>query len=195
LGRHAEAAGDETKAQEWYGRTRFDIYPRDLLLSRSILYMEHNAVIDAESVLKKYMGMNNEDARGWKLLGEVQLRQFRAREAVESFRQAYLLARWNDAGIVRGYVQALMDAGRGRELALQGPEILRLMEAYATAIRKNTHFIALSGNVEQFMELSKLAKQVYGDDKGRINGWMRDVEEGAQQARRDFSSRRPGFLW
>ncbi|MFA6039097.1 MAG: O-antigen ligase family protein [Candidatus Peribacteraceae bacterium] len=195
LGRHAEVAGKTQEAQEWYARAANDIFPRDILLSRAILYMDVNASLDAERVVREYLRTNGEDARAWKLLGELQLKTFHASEAVDSFRQAYLLSRWNDVGVVRGYLQSLAEAGKGGEIGEQGGEILALMEAFATAIRNNTHFITLSGNVEQYVELSTLAERLFGAEGERIRGWVRTVEESAQETRLEFSSRRPGYLW
>ncbi len=192
LGRHAEAAGKKQEALEWYKRAEPHLFPRDMHLSRAILFVEQTAYVEAQQAVERYLALNGEDARAWKIQGDIQMKLFQADKALRSYQQAFLFSKYNDVGILRGYLDALARNGKQREA--QG-EMVRLLGAFADAIQRNTHFIALSGNVEQYHELARIAAMLYPDNAARIRELDVAVEQHAKEVRADFTARKPGYLW
>ncbi len=195
LGRHAEAAGKTEIALQWYAEADGDFFPRDMLLSRALQYLKIHRLQEAEQVTRKYLMSNNQDARAWKILGDIQVENGRAGDALDSYRSAFRLSMYNDVGIVHGYLLALSIRGDTQELSDAESAVYLLAKEFDNGIGKNTHFIALSGNVEEFHQLMLLAEQVYPSEAQKYRTMDEDAMKHAEQARNDFSARKPGYLW
>lgn len=195
LGRRAEAAGEIDAALAWYARSGWDMFPRDLALSRASLLLKKQLLFDAERMLLGYTRTNAEDARGWKLLGETEMQLFHAPEAVRDFRQAFLLSRFNDIGIARDELIALATSGDRAGVDGVRGDMEALLQAFGAAIQKNTHFIALSSNVEQFADLAKTAASLYPQDAAALRTLNDEVQSHARAVREEYSTRRAGMLW
>jgi O-antigen ligase len=195
LGRRAEAAGRWQQALQWYGRSEDALFSRDLDLSRASIYLRQNLFIEAETVAQRYVARNAEDARGWKTLGEIEMTLFRKDEALRDTREAFLLSRMNDIGVTNDYLNALTEAGDRKEIASMQPEILGLARSFADAIGKNTHFIALSQNVEGFDTFVRTASALYPSGAGELQKLDAEAQRAAATTRAEYSARRPGYLW
>jgi O-antigen ligase len=194
LGRREEARENIPGALSWYARSVDSLFPRDVQLSRARYLVKQNAFIDAENALGEYLRGNAEDARAWKLLGEIQLQMQRREEAVRSLDQAYVLGKWNDAGIAFDELKALLSANDTNRIQKLKPSVLQLITKYARALNDNTHYIALSQNLEQYMELSRVAGAVYPDDAPTIMQTAVAIRDKAVQMRGQ-SKVQKGYLW
>ena len=143
IGRHAEAAGRGDDALVWYLRSANEVFSRDLRLSTAHLLTRRGRYVEAHAALDRSLAQNEEDARGWKLLGELALIERDMPLAIRSYEQAYHSAKWNDLSVVSGLLQAFDKAGDSQSIGARKPEVDHLLESYAKAIVANTHFIAL----------------------------------------------------
>lgn len=194
LGRREEARGNVPGALSWYARSVDSLFPRDLQLSRAKLLVGQNASIDAEIALDEYIRGNAEDARAWKLLGEIQMQTQRWNDAVRSSDQAFLLGKWNDAGIALDELQALSSANEMDRIKNLKPLFLLLITKYARALNDNTHFIALSQNLERYMELTRAAGAAYPDDAPELLQTAGTIRDKAVQMRAQSGTQK-GYLW
>lgn len=196
LGRHAEAAGQTEVALLWYDRAAGEWLSRDMHLSRAALLIGNDGrALEALDAIATYQGENAQDARGWRLLGEAQMRLGDPAAAVESFQTALGYGAYNDLGIVHGYVSALLAAERKPELDQKKDQIDALLWAYDDAIERNAHFIALSGNVEECIAVASLMASVYPKDEPRYDILAARVDRNARRERARLQARTPGILW
>lgn len=195
LGREAERAGNAQNALEWYRRAEGGFFPRDLVLSEADQYLRVSDPVSAERTLNRYLSLNSEDARAWKLLGGVETQLFRQKQALRAYEQAYILGRYNDAGITSGYLTSLQmenDQARIEQLA---PSVRTVAEEFARAIQDNSHYVAISKNVERFQEWMTVASQLYPKESSEWNRLSQQAASAAQAARAQFSARPDGYLW
>ncbi|OGJ73091.1 hypothetical protein A2454_00135 [Candidatus Peribacteria bacterium RIFOXYC2_FULL_55_14] len=195
LGRHAEAAGDTAAALTWYERAKGEWFSRDLHLSRAKLLSEQGRHEEAKAAVEEYFTQNREDARAWKRLGEIEVAQGNAGAAKEAYTQAYTLGRFNDIGITEGLVEVLLLQGDRQQIDQRHPEFESLLQSFGNAIVLNTHFIALSPNVEAFIRLADRFAQLYPENAPLYVVLAARADHNAKLERERIAARLPGFLW
>ncbi|MEK7591079.1 MAG: O-antigen ligase family protein [Patescibacteria group bacterium] len=195
IGRHAEAAGRGDDALVWYLRSANEVFSRDLRLSTAHLLTRRGRYVEAHAALDRSLAQNEEDARGWKLLGELALIERDMPLAIRSYEQAYHSAKWNDLSVVSGLLQAFDKAGDSQSIGARKPEVDHLLESYAKAIVANTHFIALGPNVESFLELANGLATMYPDEAPHYQILGARIDRHAKTERDKLKARVPGYLW
>lgn len=195
MGRHAMAAGNADAALVWFERSHAGLFSRDLYLSEAQLFMADNRFDDAAVALDHYQALNPHDPRLWKLRGELLLAQDRPADALPVLEEAYARGRYTDLGITRLLLEAVRQAGREGEYMSRKIEFDGLFSAYASAVEANTHFIALSHNVEELRRLSQLLLALYPSDEQRYAAITQRAADHAQEERERLSARTPGMLW
>lgn len=195
LGHHAEQAYQSEQAQVWYGRSLLSLYPRDLLLGSAVLYQKGGFYMDSQRVIEWYLSWNPEDARGWFIKGENEVKLFRAKNAQQSLQQAYVLGKMNDVAITLSYVQALVAAGQHAKVANMEEQLFSLSTSYAGAIARDAHFIARTGNVEAFVSLCGTLEKLYPGRKEAYRKMATNASEAAKEIRLRAESAQSGMLW
>lgn len=195
FGRHADAAGDKRAALEWYAKSDGELFSRDLLLSKAVILMDEGRTQEAGEALHAYAKLNPHDARVWKLLGILSLKRRDPALAYGHIRRAHELGRMTDLGITTLYLQSALAAGKTEDLRARKTDIDTLFSQYATAIGRNTHFIALSRNVEELQTVARLLSQLYPSESKRYLEIARQAADHAAEERSRLSSRTPGILW
>lgn len=191
--RHAEAAGDEETALAYYRKTDASLFPRDAWLSRAVMLLNARKFIEAENAAVTYIAENSEDARGWRLLGDIYLAWNKRVDAIRAYEKAYDYGKANDAGIIRGLV-FLLKSDRIK-LNQRRHEIDSLLNDYGYAIEHNTHFIALGSNVEEAVSLAELLAQLYPAEADVYLSLADRMTEHASEERSRLASRPRGMLW
>jgi O-antigen ligase len=195
LGRHAQAAGDTEAALEWYERSSAQRFSRDLHLSRAQLFIEKGDYAKATEVLNVYAAQNEEDGRLWKLRGDLCTAQNDAACARTTYERAYVLYGWNDLSILRFLVESMIAADGKESVDLQKEEFTGRMRAFANAIERNAHFIALSHNVEELMLLTKRFAALYPEEEPAYLVLGAAAARNAESERSRLQTRSPGVLW
>ena len=191
--RRAEKAGNDVAAMHWYSETDPSLFPRDAWLSRARIHLANDRPKDAQEAITHAMNLNAEDYRIWKLQGDLFLKEEKTKDALDAFETAYRFGRYNDLGITRVLVELL----RGDKGALDSRrhEFELLMNDFGLAIQENTHFIALSSNVEEMTKLADLLSGVYPSDAPVYAALERRSREHADLERLRLSARPRGLLW
>ena len=179
----------------WYERSRGEIFSRDMHLSRTQLQVAAGNVAAAQDALDAYFSMNQEDARVWKLQGDLALKQRDVSLAVRSYEHAYSVAKYNDLSTVYGLLDALNQSGNSQAIGARKEQIDELLMAYASAIVENTHFIALGYNVEAFLAVIQLLGELYPDEAPKYQILGARVDRHAKEERTKLEARPPGYLW
>ena len=195
LGRHAEIQGDRERALAWYERSRGEIFSRDMHLSRTQLLSAAGNFPAAQDALDSYLTMNQEDARGWKLQGDLALKHRDLSLAERSYEQAYSVSKYNDLSTMYGLLDALNQSGNSQAIGARKAEIDQLLLAYATAIVENTHFIALGHNVEAFIAVTDTLGELYPDEAPKYQILAARIDRHAKEERAKLEARPPGYLW
>jgi O-antigen ligase len=194
FGRHSLAAGDAATAQEWFDASRGELFSRDLLLSSAQLHLQQSQTGAALAVLDDYQKLNALDARAWRLRGETLLVSNNITEATEALERAYELGRYIDIGTLRLLLQSY-NAGQSEAYKARKEEFDLLFRAYADAILQNTHFIALSQNVEELQKVSRLLSIAFPNDAQRYASIAREALNHAKDERSQYAEKEPGLLW
>ncbi|MFA5800684.1 MAG: O-antigen ligase family protein, partial [Candidatus Peribacteraceae bacterium] len=192
IARRAEAAGDAAAALEWYNRTNRALFSRDQWLSRGVISLSLERLSDARLATERYLQMNEQDARAWRLLGDIGLRAGNYREAFNAYTRAYAFGRYNDIGITRGFVYV---SAHSKLLGARRKDVDELMNEFGLAIEQNTHFVALSKNVEELVSLSDLMAQIFPADHQAYRALAREATLSAREVRARFTARSRGLLW
>lgn len=195
LGRHAMAAGKTDTALQWFGRSHYALFTRDLYLSEAQLNMQKQNFDAAELSLDRYQKLNAYDPRLWKLRGELSLRLNENDRAVKSLERAYELGKYTDLSILRLLLESMRRTGNLEDFAPRKLEFDTLFSDYADAIEQNTHFIALSQNVEELQSVSRILSQMYPVDEVRYKAIARSASAHAREERDRYAARTPGMLW
>lgn len=193
--RHAEAAGRTEEALEWYGRSEGELFGRDMLLSKAVLLMDADRTQESGEVLNEYAMLNPHDARVWKLKGILALKTGDPALAFESIAKAFELGKMTDLGITTLYLQSARAAGKLDVIRAQKTDIDTLFSLYANAIGQNTHFIALSRNVEELQTVARLLGQIIPEGAREYTTIARQAADHAEAERARLTSRTPGILW
>ena len=193
IGRHAEKRGDTEAALTWYRRSSPEIFTRDLLLSQSRLEEQEATQL---GLLKEYRERNPIDYRSYRQEGDMLL--FTAENpqlAIAAFTKALDGGKWNDLGITRGLIEAHQSAQQLEAIDQLKPEVDGLLIAFADAIERNAHFIALSQNVEEFIIICNRLASLYPEEAPRYQVMAAKADHHAQIERAKIQSRAPGYLW
>ncbi len=193
FGRHAEAAGKADEALAWYDQADGEWFSRDMYLGKANLLYPASYQAEAVEMLERYLAENAEDARAWKLYGDF-LEQ-RDPKRMDAYARAYAYGRYDYVGMINAYLVFLRDEKGGEKLDSLEPELDKLFQNYAEAIKFNVHFIALSQNVEEFQELANTLAQLYPVKAAAYRKASDEAWAKAQQERTRFAERQPGMLW
>lgn len=195
FGRHAEARGEPVIALNWYKKASPQRFSRDMHLSRSQLLLGMDQLDDAKVAAEYYIRRNGADARGWKLLGDVCLAQRDIVCAIESYDEAFVRNRYNDMSTVYIHAKLQRDMGARKGVDQNRRQYEELMNDFALAIEQNAHYIALSNNVEELVNMSQLFAEMYPADEPLYVVLGAKMERKAQEARDTVKARPPGYLW
>ncbi len=193
LARKAEAAGDLPRALELYEMTDNALFPRDQWLSRGVILLSLGKVAEAQRATERALQLNEQDARAWRLLGDIELKAAQWDKALTAYTRAYSFGRYNDIGIARGFVYLKMQ--EGKMLSDRRQEVDLLLNEFGLAIEQNTHFIALSQNVEQLVSLCDLMAKMYPVDREAYRALATEAMTHAKRERSRISAHAQGFLW
>lgn len=194
-GRHAEAEGRITDALGWYRAATHEWLSRDLHLSEAALRLRNGDYADALLAVEKYMKENKQDARAWKMKGDILLRMQDYAEAKQALDTAYALGKYTDLSILELLLRTSKDETARADLLSRKLEFDALFSSYADAIERNTHFIALSANVESLMAISRELSALFPTDENRYKLIARKANSHAQEERSTLKARTPGYLW
>ncbi len=192
--RRAEVRGDLSSALSWYERTNASLFPRDAWLARGEMLLALNQLPKAEQALDRSLGYNEQDGRAWRLLGDIYLRWKKPQDALRAYEKAYVFARYNDIGISRGLMYLLRDQD-AEELLMRRHEFDMLLNEFGLSIMQNTHFIALSQNVEELIALCDLLAETFPESASAYRQLARRVQIHATEERAKTASRPHGLLW
>jgi hypothetical protein len=211
LGRRAEAREERGAALYWYERSEGEWFSRDLRLSQAQLLLAEREPKQAEETVHAYLKENSEDARAWKLLGRTLTAEERNEEAIPALERAFALGSWNDLSISRELLEALLAetyrqatsaeaaASQGLPLHPRIAEVLPTIEervlAFAQAITKNTHFVALSPNPEEAVKILILLSILQPEKVEEYQALITQIDAKAEAERLKLRSRPPGWLW
>ncbi len=195
LGRRDEARGDYQGALYWYALSRFQLFTRDMHLSRTQLYLDHGDLDQASEALNQYFLQNSEDARAFILQGDIARYQESFVTAQASYEEAYKRGRYNYLPPIEGLIITMKETRQTENLRKRKAEFDAVMMKYAEAILQNSHFIALSQNVEEFAQLTTMMSLTYPEDITRYKELRQKVVAQASEEREKFSARTPGYLW
>ncbi len=195
LGRRADAAGDDRTALLWYERSVPEWFSRDLLLARASLLEQGGLLDEADAVLAQSIEENSVDARAWRIRAELALRRNEHELAVRYADHAYRLGRYTDIGILRVVIDAGVQAGEADGLRARKQEFDTLFAAYAEAIERNTHHIALGGSVEELHTIAAQLSRLFPNDAERYLDISSDAAAHAEVERAIYAARPAGLLW
>jgi len=195
FGRLAEARGEEEAALVWYGRASGEFFKRDLLLSTARIHTHRSEYAEAEEAIDIYMDANNQDYRALKRLGETALFRGQKEKALDAYMGAYQRGKWNDLGVLYGIMEVHLSMDNTDAIRKLRPEIDGVIQKYSAAILSNTHFIAVSPNVEEFIVILNTMARLFPEDAPRYQVMAAKADHHALTERQRIESRPPGFLW
>lgn len=203
LGRHAEAMGDDRTALDRYEQAAREWFSRDLLLSRARLLERQGLLDDADTVLGISLVENSVDARAWRMRAELAVRRNQTELAYRYAMHAYALGRYTDIGILRVVIDtgralqrdAAIPADRKPDLRARKQDFDALFSAYAEAIERNTHHIALGGSVEELQTVAGQLAELFPTDAKRYRQIAADAARHAEVERANYAARPVGLLW
>jgi len=163
LGRRAQAQGEAATALKWYGRSEGEWYARDLRLSEGQIFLQNKRFSEAKGAAERFLKVNSLDSRGWKLLAEsnVGLKDYSG--SLIAYEKAYTQGRMVDLGTMRGLLQMTLKVSGKKALTHRRAEFDQLLKKYYTAFERNAHFILLSRNVGEFVQIMDIMSDLYPD--------------------------------
>jgi len=192
--RRAEASGQALESLRWYALTDASLFPRDAWLARGAMLLALNQLPQAEEALDRSLGYNDQDARAWRLLGDIYLRWNKRQDALRAYEKAYDFGKYNDIGITRGLIYLLRNQD-AEEMLSRRHDFDMILNEFGLAITENAHFIALGRNVEELVALSDLLAEMYPADADAYRQLARRSQTHANQERAKTASRPRGILW
>lgn len=194
-GRHSEAAGNTDAALLWYYKAHGQWFSRDMHLSEAELYLQKDDMGEALQAANLYIRENSFDPRGWKEKGIVLLRTGDTADAALAFEEAYKRGKYTDLGLLGLLLQSARTPAAKTDMIARKMEFDTLFSLYANAIEHNTHFIALSRNVEELQSVSRQLSALFPTDEKRYKQIARSAAAHAQDERSRYTARTPGKLW
>ncbi|MCF7845021.1 MAG: O-antigen ligase family protein [Kiritimatiellales bacterium] len=197
FGRHAEARGELEKALYWYDQAKDQKMSRDMHLSRAKILFDLRRLDEAKSAISDYFDQNKEDPRAWKRLGDILRSLKQSDEALEMYNIAYEMGgKYNDASIMNAHTELLMDANEWMKLEEIKNEYTAVMKEFVDAIENNTHFVALSPNVEEVIELANHFSVIHNKKEAPLYQVMAArADHHSKLEREKIKARSPGYLW
>lgn len=194
FGRHALAAGETKAALEWFNLSENELYSRDLFLGQAQIYLQDAATGSGLLMLDRYQELNTHDARAWRLRGEALLIAGRTDDAIVALQHAYNKGRYADIGILRLLLEAFQIEGKGA-IQSKKQEFDAHFRIFADAVNQNTHFIALSTNVEELVKVARLLSDAFPADATRYHSIAKEAQTHAKKERLQYSEKTLGILW
>ncbi len=195
LGRRAEAGERVADAVQWYERSRRQLFGRDLLLGLAGLRAGTGAEEDALRDLEAYERQNSRDARLWLLRGNIEEKLGRYPEAKAAYERVWEYGKYNILNSLSGLLRVAEATNDRALLDARKEEFLTVFRAYADAILANTHFIALSGSVEELQHVSNYLIRAYPDAGPEIRERTAKAARHASEERSHLTERKHGLLW
>ncbi len=192
--RRYEAQGSPLGALRWYALTNQSLFPRDAWLARGAILLSLHQLPQAEEAIDISLGFNEQDGRAWRLLGDIYLRWNKPQDALRAYEKAYVFAKYNDIGILRGLIYLLKNQD-AEELLSRRHEFDMLLNEFGLAIEENAHFIALSKNVEDLVALCDILAVLYPEDANAYRSLARRSQNHANEERAKTASRPRGIIW
>jgi tetratricopeptide (TPR) repeat protein len=199
MGRHAEVRDDTVIALRWYDRSTGEFFSRDMHLSRALLATMRSETDRAEEAITKYLALNAQDPRGWRLQGDIARQGEDMSAALVAYQKAYEFGRWNDLSITLALAESLtkQKTEKGEQLTLESmkPEMDALLSSFVEAIVVNEHFIALSHNAEDAIVLSTFLAEQFPKSAPRYEVLAARADFAMRSERAKVKSRPAGYLW
>jgi len=129
------------------------------------------------------------------LLGDIEFARGNYDDAYDAYRQAYDQGRFNDVGITLGLLRTMLIQNNYEELHVRQPEFENILRRFGNAIVLNTHFIALSPNVEAFVQIAERFAQLFPENAPLYEVLAARADHNATVERERTAARPPGFLW
>ncbi|MDD4628130.1 MAG: O-antigen ligase family protein [Candidatus Peribacteraceae bacterium] len=165
LGRRAQARGEAATALKWYVRSEGEWYARDLILSEGQILLQNKRYSEAKGAAERFLKVNRQDERGWKLLAEAQTGLKDYSGALFAYERAYAQGRMVDLAVVRGFLQMTVRVSGKRAVVPRRAEYDWLLKQYFEAFERNAHFILLSRNVGEFVQMMDVMSDLYPDNE------------------------------
>ncbi len=195
VARRADARGNIGQALLWYRWSAGEWYSRDLPLSLTRLQMRSGAPDAALREIRRYTEVTNPmDARGWALQAEVAAVARQGALAEASYERAYALGRYTDLRIVHGWLPYL-SAKSTTEMRDRKGEISVLLQRYYDAILRNSHYVALTSNVEEFVSVADIMASLYPDEAPRYQVMAAGADRQARTERLRHAQVQEKVLW
>ncbi|HVW66365.1 MAG TPA: O-antigen ligase family protein [Candidatus Peribacteraceae bacterium] len=195
IGRHYEAAGNIDEALIWYGKAQHEWFSRDMFLSEAQIYLNKNDLGKAMEAVNRYLTVNTEDPRVWKLRAMIALRMGDMPLAESSIDTAYADGKYTDLQIFELLLETAKDPQRKALLLPRKEEFDTLFSDYATAVEQDVHFIDLSQAPEMLMQTARDLSNLYPTDDARYVQIARKAFDHAVTERAANTARKPGILW
>jgi O-antigen ligase len=195
LARHAHAKGDDDAAILWYERSSLQLFRRDSDLSLADIHVSRGEADPARASIRRAIALNPEDARAWLMLGNLQESQKEWDAALAAYERAWKLGKYNILNTLSGLLRIETARAQNADLRERKQEFVSVFDAYADAILMNTHFIALSGTVEELAHASPYLQRAYPDQAVRIREKTAEALAHADEERARLGKRPPGLLW
>lgn len=193
-GYRAEVAGSHSEALAWYERAQSGWFSRDVLLRRAHLLMAEGRPAEAGQVLDRFLDLNEQDARGWKYRGDL-ARQTGDGEAIRAYEEAFRRGRFNYLLLLHDLLETLTAEGKRDVILTRKAEFDSLLQAFATAITENRHFVALTPNVEYFIAIADQLAGLFPEDAPSYRMLMSVTGTSARHYREEHRYRAEGILW
>ncbi|PIP65090.1 hypothetical protein COU77_01800 [Candidatus Peregrinibacteria bacterium CG10_big_fil_rev_8_21_14_0_10_49_16] len=195
LGRHAEARNDIETALHWYNQARHEYFSRDLHVSRAHLQERLGEFGHAQGAIDTYLTRNMHDARAWLRKGDIATHQHNVGDAMFAYEQAFRLGKWNHLGALRGILQVLLKTKDDKTIAVWTERAQGILPHYLEAITRNTHFITLTPNVEEFLTITLYMSRIDPENAPKYEAMGAKADREAREERERMKARPVGRLW
>jgi hypothetical protein len=128
-----------------------------------------------------------EDGRPWLKTGDID-------HAIDDYEHAYASARFNDLGITRRLTELLLHRDP-HDVTFRKRELDEIVHAYADAIKRNSHFIALSSNVEELTSLTALLINQFPSSADTYRTIASEAQRAAAVERSHTLGQPRGMFW
>ncbi|MDD4287268.1 MAG: O-antigen ligase family protein [Candidatus Peribacteraceae bacterium] len=183
LARRVDAQGKVARALTWYQWSEGEWYSRDLPLNLTRLQLRSGSPEVALDTIRRYTeGINPIDARGWILQAEIAGTLKDTALAKRSYEQAYALGRYTDLRILHGLLP-LLSLESTTVLEDRKGEFTEVMQHFYNAILRNSHYVAITANVEEFMSVAEIMATIYPLEAPRYQVMAASVDRQAKTER------------
>lgn len=183
LARRADAQNKMTQSLWWYRWSAGEWYTRDLPLNLARLQLRSGSPQVALGTISRYTEVTNSiDARGWILQAEIAGQLKDTALAKRSYEQAFALGRYTDLRILHGLLP-LLSLESTTVLEDRKEEFTGVMKHFYNAILHNSHYVALTPNVEEFMSVAEIMATIYPSEAPRYQVMAASVDRQAKTER------------